>query len=222
MRLILCSLRGVFNTAYCDQSINQPHFLMKNTESRFISFCRGSSEHEASTKIKTEFLLRFQGITSPDFGKRVIVMGRYPCRCVILSHQVRMSPSLPQGATNRPADLDEAVLRRFEKKIYVPLPNKESRLHLFKHLLKHMKHDIKEEEFEELATLTEYYSGSDIVSFCGDAALAPVRELQAANELAKVNSENDIRPLSKRDFTNSLKGTIKLLIPFFFNHKSPS
>jgi len=60
------------------------------------------------------------------------------------------------GATNIPWDLDPAVRRRFQKKIYIPLPEEEARFVLFKLSLgKDTPHNIKPEEMQELARLTE-------------------------------------------------------------------
>jgi len=80
------------------------------------------------------------------------------------------------GATNKPWDLDEPFIRRFQKRIYVPLPNKENRLALFKHYTKDLaiSDDV---DFEELAILTNGYSGNDIRDICMSVQIKVVREL---------------------------------------------
>lgn len=80
------------------------------------------------------------------------------------------------GATNKPWDLDEPFIRRFQKRIYVPLPNKENRLALFKHYTKDLalSNDV---DFEELAILTNGYSGNDIRDICMSVQIKVVREL---------------------------------------------
>ncbi len=65
------------------------------------------------------------------------------------------------GATNKPWALDEPFRRRFQKRIFVPLPEESARLEMFKIFSKHlnMGDDV---DFEDLARMTEGYSGSDI------------------------------------------------------------
>merc|ERR1711907_258667 len=98
-------------------------------------------------------------------------------------------------------DLDEAVLRRMSKRIYVPLPDEEARKGLIINLFK--KHSVScsnssvlssmisflfsgegswylsEDEFEFLIRKTEGYSGSDLSAMCKEAAMGPVRELSS-------------------------------------------
>ena len=61
------------------------------------------------------------------------------------------------GATNIPWDLDPAVRRRFQKKIYIGLPDVEARKVMLKLNLGNTAHSLAEEDFEELANRTEGY-----------------------------------------------------------------
>ncbi|GKD79442.1 AAA+ ATPase domain-containing protein, partial [Tanacetum coccineum] len=80
------------------------------------------------------------------------------------------------AATNRPFDLDEAIIRRFERRIMVGLPSVENRGKILQTLLS--KEHIEEGlNFSELATMTEGYTGSDLKNLCTTAAYRPVREL---------------------------------------------
>ncbi|KAF8716450.1 hypothetical protein HU200_026330 [Digitaria exilis] len=112
-----------------------------------------SGEHEAMRKIKNEFMSHWDGILSKS-GERVLVL----------------------AATNRPFDLDEAIIRRFERRIMVGLPTQESRELILRTLLSKEKVD-ENIDFKELATMTEGYSGSDLKNLCVTAAYRPVREL---------------------------------------------
>ncbi|KAK7822252.1 uncharacterized protein LOC112034429 [Quercus suber] len=110
-------------------------------------------EHEAMRKIKNEFMTHWDGLLTKA-GERILVL----------------------AATNRPFDLDEAIIRRFERRIMVGLPSVENREMIFRTLLS--KEKVEEGlDFKELATMTEGYSGSDLKNFCTTAAYRPVREL---------------------------------------------
>ena len=80
------------------------------------------------------------------------------------------------AATNLPWDLDEAILRRLEKRIYIPLPTFYGRKQLFKINLKHIKVSDSV-DFEELIRRTDGYSGADLANVCRDAALMPLTKM---------------------------------------------
>ncbi|KAK9143888.1 hypothetical protein Syun_013288 [Stephania yunnanensis] len=110
-------------------------------------------EHEAMRKIKNEFMAHWDGLMTKP-GERILVL----------------------AATNRPFDLDEAIIRRFERRIMVGLPSVESRELILKTLLS--KEKVEEGiNYKELATMTEGYTGSDLKILCATAAYRPVREL---------------------------------------------
>lgn len=160
---------------------------------------RHTREHDAVRRLKTEFLIQFDGV-STNVNDRVLVM----------------------GATNRPQDLDDAVLRRMEKRIYIPLPDSEAR----KTLLKCTGHNdgvanssnnennnndnetdnnnntfsLSEEELNQLVESTEGYSCSDIVSLCKEASFGPLRDLGDDIMTAKAT---DMRAINYEDFRNA-------------------
>ncbi|XP_044145551.1 spastin isoform X1 [Bufo gargarizans] len=141
---------------------------------------RREGEHDASRRLKTEFLIEFDGVQSGG-DDRVLVM----------------------GATNRPQELDEAVLRRFAKRVYVSLPNEETRLTLLQNLLSKQGNPLTQKELAQLARLAEGYSGSDLTALAKDAALGPIRELKP--EQVKNMSASEMRNIKFSDFQNSLK-----------------
>ncbi|XP_046434537.1 spastin isoform X2 [Neodiprion fabricii] len=141
---------------------------------------RRDNEHEASRRLKTEFLVEFDGLPcTPE--ERVLVM----------------------AATNRPQELDEAALRRFTKRVYVTLPDTLTRVLLLRRLLSKHSNPLTQQELEHLARLTEGYSGSDLTGLAKDAALGPIRELNP--EQVKELDLNLVRNITMQDFVDSLK-----------------
>ncbi|ORY50793.1 AAA-domain-containing protein [Rhizoclosmatium globosum] len=140
---------------------------------------RSESEHEASRRLKTEFLLQFDGLSSNAEADRLLVL----------------------GATNRPQELDEAALRRLVKRIYIPLPEPKTRFALFAHLLKDQRHSLRESDLDSLVEVTEGYSGSDITALAREASLGPIRSL--GENLISTPLEQ-IRPIGYADFEEAM------------------
>ena len=81
------------------------------------------------------------------------------------------------GATNRPDIIDPALLRpgRFDRILYVPPPDRDSRLQIIKiHTKK--KHLAEDVDIEQLADNTEGYTGADIASLSSAAVMLALRE----------------------------------------------
>lgn len=107
------------------------------------------------------------------------------------------------GATNRPQELDEAVLRRFAKRVYVALPTEETRFILLKNLLGKNGNPLDEKQLTQLARMTGGYSGSDLTALAKDAALGPIREL--GPEQVRNMAASKVRNIEYKDFVNSLQ-----------------
>ena len=86
----------------------------------------------------------------------------------------------PVEGNSKFLELDEAVLRRFPKRIHIPLPTDEDRQRLLAMLLKNQKHTISDKDLRLISAHLEGYSSSDITQLAKDAAMAPLRELSAA------------------------------------------
>lgn len=91
------------------------------------------------------------------------------------------------GATNIPWVLDAAIRRRFEKRIYIPLPEEHARTNIFKLNVGDTPHLLTEENFKELGKRTNGYSGADIALVVRDALMQPVRKVQTATHFKRVN-----------------------------------
>ena len=109
---------------------------------------------------------------------------------------------LVMGATNRPYELDNAALRRFPKRIYIGLPDFETRVSMLNKLLESQSNSLNSYQIKELANLTDGYSGSDLTALAKDAALGPIRERPI--EQLKMLNANNIRPININDFKASL------------------
>ncbi len=80
------------------------------------------------------------------------------------------------GATNKPWSLDWPFLRRFQKRIYVKLPDQAARIEMFREYTAPIKLEAGV-KLEELADLTDGYSGSDIKDICQSVQIKVVSEL---------------------------------------------
>ncbi|KAG2676196.1 hypothetical protein I3843_12G041900 [Carya illinoinensis] len=145
-------------------------------------------EHEAMRKMKNEFMVNWDGLRTKD-TERVLVL----------------------AATNRPFDLDEAVIRRLPRRLMVNLPDSPNRAKILKVIL--AKEDLAPDvDFDAIANMTDGYSGSDLKNLCVTAAHRPIKEIlerekkEHAAALAEgrpapaLSSSADIRPLNVNDF----------------------
>ncbi|XP_022667454.1 vacuolar protein sorting-associated protein 4A-like [Varroa jacobsoni] len=129
------------------------------------SLCSTRSENEADAtrRIKTEFLVQMQGVNNDNDGILVL------------------------GATNIPWGLDPAIRRRFQKRIYIPLPDAPARTLMFKIHIGNTPHSLLDEDFTKLGKISEGYSGADIAVVVQDALMQPVRKVQTATHFKRVS-----------------------------------
>jgi vacuolar protein-sorting-associated protein 4 len=124
---------------------------------------RSDNESESARRVKTEFLVQMQGVGNDMDGMLVL------------------------GATNIPWCLDAAIRRRFEKRIYISLPEVGARKDMFKSNLGTTPNNLTEEDFLELAKKAEGYSGADISIVVRDALMIPIRRIQSATHFKKIS-----------------------------------
>ncbi|XP_070213002.1 vacuolar protein sorting-associated protein 4A-like [Littorina saxatilis] len=124
------------------------------------SICRQrcSREDEHTRRIKTELLKQMEGADNSSSLERLFLM------C----------------ATNCPWELDSAFLRRFQKRIFIPLPDRESRIQLMKMHSQTTPVELSGQDWERLADSTEGYSGSDLATLTLGALFQPIRDMQQA------------------------------------------
>ncbi|XP_074648262.1 outer mitochondrial transmembrane helix translocase-like [Tubulanus polymorphus] len=154
---------------------------------------RSSGDHESTAMMKTQFMSFWDGlITDPK------------CQIMII------------GATNRPQDVDAAILRRMPSMFHIGLPTKEQREQILKLILE--KEDVEPNlSMLEISDKTEGFSGSDLRELCRAAAIYRVREFMRSESLRSLSDEfrlnesidsNDtqqLRPILKKDILSAVK-----------------
>uniref|UniRef100_A0A3P8S5L6 Katanin p60 ATPase-containing subunit A1 n=1 Tax=Amphiprion percula TaxID=161767 RepID=A0A3P8S5L6_AMPPE len=151
---------------------------------------RGTSdEHEASRRVKSELLIQMDGVggalENDDPSKMVMVL----------------------AATNFPWDIDEALRRRLEKRIYIPLPTAEGRVELLKINLREVE-VAADVDLDLIAEKIEGYSGADITNVCRDASMMAMRRrIQGLSpeEIRALSKDELQMPVTMEDFTLTLK-----------------
>lgn len=123
---------------------------------------RSEGESDSARRIKTEFLVQMDGVGKKEGGVLVL------------------------GATNVPWELDAAIRRRFEKRVYIPLPEQEARSVMVKTHLGDEANNLSEHDYDMLGRLTEGASGSDIKVLVKEALMEPVRRCQQAQQFLAV------------------------------------
>ncbi|KAL8794520.1 MAG: hypothetical protein Q9195_002855 [Heterodermia aff. obscurata] len=169
-----------------------PSIIFVDEIDSLLSSRGGSSEHESTRRIKTEFLIQWSDLQKAAAGKVQTDKEK---------QEGDASRVLVLAATNLPWAIDEAARRRFVRRQYIPLPEPHVRAEQLKTLLGHQKHNLKQEDIEVLVQLTDGFSGSDITALAKDAAMGPLRSL---GEALLSMSMDDIRPIGFVDFEASL------------------
>ena len=154
-------IKGLFDLA----RKNKPAVIFMD-EIDSVMGARSDNENDATRRLKTEFLIQMQGVGNDDEGILVL------------------------GATNIPWALDPAVRRRFQKKIYISLPELDARKTMFELNLKGTPNTLTDEQVEDLASRTDGFSGSDISTLTQDAIFEPVRKCQSAEFFKKIPGIN--------------------------------
>jgi len=138
-----------------------------------------SNEVGGEIRVKNQFLKEMDGIV--DKGK--------PLHVYVI------------GATNKPWDLDWAFIRRFQKRILVPLADHSTRLNMLKHYAADLQ-IARDVDLDELARLAEGFSGSDIRDVCQSAQLSLIGEFFESGQA--MDKEAKPRALTMTDFRKIL------------------
>ena len=162
----------------------QPSSLIFLDELDGMAPSRDSGIDQASRRVLTEFLEQMEGVTTSGKGRAVFM-----------------------SATNKPWDVDDALIQRFEKRIYVHPPDLDARRRIVEINLKGAKVDSEAIDF--VAERTDGYSGRDLAHLVQESAMTMLREENP--DLAKLTVDNigkyelRTRRLARDDFDRALK-----------------
>lgn len=165
-------VRALFAVARC----SQPAVIFIDEIDSLLTQ-RTDGEFEASRRIKTEFLVQFDGAGTSAEDRILII-----------------------GATNRPQEIDEAARRRLVKRLYIPLPDTQARETIIRSLVSTQSHDLSPSDIAIIAKKTEGYSGSDVDNLCREASLGPIRCIKDILNVVQA----DVRPINLQDFEHAL------------------
>ena len=184
-----------------------PSIIFVDEIDSLLSSRGGSSEHESTRRIKTEFLIQWSDLQRAAAGKAQTEKEK---------QEGDATRVLVLAATNMPWAIDEAARRRFVRRQYIPLPEDYVRATQLRTLLGHQKHSLSQKDIEVLVQLTDGefwsssiditdyrlgFSGSDITALAKDAAMGPLRSI---GEALLFMSTDEIRPIQFQDFEASL------------------
>ncbi len=169
-------LFGMANRLY--ESENIPILLFIDEIDSLIGTRNG--EVGGEIRVKNQFLTEMDGINNKSKNTKLYVI----------------------GATNKPWSLEAGFLRRFQKRIYVTLPDNDSRNYLFRQYTIPLKKD-KTLKIDELSKLVQGYSASDIKDICQAAQLRVVNELFESGKA--MEEQSNPRSISMHDFKEIIK-----------------
>ena len=169
-------LFGMANRLY--ESENIPILLFIDEIDSLIGTRNG--EVGGEIRVKNQFLTEMDGINNKSKNTKLYVI----------------------GATNKPWSLEAGFLRRFQKRIYVTLPDNDSRNYLFRQYTMPLKKD-KTLKIDELSKLVQGYSASDIKDICQAAQLRVVNELFESGKA--IETQSNPRSISMNDFKEIIK-----------------
>ncbi|KAK9470930.1 P-loop containing nucleoside triphosphate hydrolase protein [Dipodascopsis tothii] len=169
-----------------------PSIIFVDEIDSLLSARSDTGEHEASRRIKTEFLVKWSDLAAAAAGRESATDAKTgdPTRVLVLA------------ATNLPWAIDEAARRRFVRRQYIPLPETDTRRVQIHKLLSYERHGLSPDEVERLVQLTDGFSGSDITALAKDAAMGPLRAL---GDALLSTPRDQVRPVMFQDFEASLR-----------------
>ena len=155
---------------------------------------RDTHDHEATAMMKAQFMILWDGLISAKH-----------CQVIVM------------GATNRPQDVDKAILRRMPAMFQINLPNKHKRKAIIDLVLE--REELNESvNLDTIANITEGFSGSDLKELCRTAAMFRVKEFSThflnslpdtscvqKDDLSSPNFISSLRDINMDDFLSAVQ-----------------
>jgi SpoVK/Ycf46/Vps4 family AAA+-type ATPase len=173
------TVRALFKIAYQ----KEPSIIFIDEIDSVLSK-RSDNDNEAAKRLKTEFLIQFDGLGSDSKAKLLVI-----------------------AATNRPMDLDDALLRRLPKRVYCAPLDEKGRAEFIKKTIDLVDNNLNENDVKLIAKKTEGYSNSDLKELCKEAAYEPVREL-SCEEILKIDKFREINVKDMIKACGKIRGTL--------------
>ena len=145
---------------------------------------RSENDNDAAKRLKTEFLIQFDGLGSNSDAKLLVI-----------------------AATNRPMDLDDALLRRLPKRVYCHPLDENGRFEFIRKLIDSVDNNISDSDIMIVAKETFGYSNGDLQELCREAAFEPVRELKA-QEILEIEKFRDVTFQDLKKALLKIRGTL--------------
>ena len=145
---------------------------------------RSENDNDAAKRLKTEFLIQFDGLGSNSDAKLLVI-----------------------AATNRPMDLDDALLRRLPKRVYCHPLDENGRFEFIRKLIDSVDNNISDSDIMIIAKETFGYSNGDLQELCREAAFEPVRELKA-QEILEIEKFRDVTFQDLKKALLKIRGTL--------------
>ena len=157
-----------------------------------------SNENEASRRVKAELLIQMDGVAGASSAGANEADDEESAKKTVMV----------LAATNRPQDLDEAIRRRLEKRVYIPLPTAKGREAIFNINLRNVAIN-PDVDYKKLVNMTDGYSGADLANVCRDAAMEPMRRKLNSTGFNFENINDHAQeieaPLRQEDFLTAIQ-----------------
>lgn len=200
---VASEIKGVFFNADAASLMSKWLGESERNVSQLFGKARESSEKGQPAIVFIDEIDSLMGVRGEEVGGEIRVRNQFLKEMDGILDKKKNYHVYLIGATNKPWVLDEPFIRRFQKRIYVPLPDVKNRMDMFQIYA----HDLKlgnNIDFAELARMTEGYSGGDIRDLFQSTQLKVVRNFFTHGNVTDLSSVPD--PITMEDFQSIIVG----------------